>query len=94
MNTILILLLLFIAYIFYINTIENYTDEQTTYAKKIFIFLSSSNKSYIDYLTFLNDEKIPKPKLFSIDVYNKFKNAIKTGTLTFDNLNLIYDERI
>lgn len=93
MNTLLILVLLFIAYLFYTGTFENFTpsDSQKENANKIFTFLSSSDRTYINYLTFLNDEKIPAPKLFNVDVYNTLKNGIKTGTITLDNLNIIYD---
>jgi len=93
MNTLLIFILLFIAYLFYTGTFENFTptDTQREDAQKIFTFLSSSDRTYVNYLTFLNDEKIPAVKLFSTDVYNKLKDSIKADTLTLDNLNLIYD---
>ena len=91
MNLLLILIILFITYILYKNNFEHYTDDQTTYAKKIFTFLNSSDKTYIKYLTFLNSEKIPEPKLFNTEVYNNLNDSIKTNRLTLDNLDIIYE---
>jgi len=93
MNILLIVILFFIAYFFYTNTFENFTptDLQKENANRIFTFLSSSDKTYINYLTFLNDEKIPQPDFFSTDMYNKLKNAIKNNTLTLNNLSTIYN---
>ena len=93
MNILLISVLIFIAYMFYTSSFEYFTptDIQKENSIKIFTFLNSNDKSYINYLTYLNDQKIPAPKLFTSDVYNKFKNNIKTGTITLDNLDLIYN---
>lgn len=88
----LIGILILIAYLYYIGTFtfENFTETQKTHAEKIFTFLNS-NRTYIDYLTFLNDQKIPEPTLFNTNVYNKLNAAIKNKTLTVDNLNIIYE---
>lgn len=93
MNTFVILMLLLIVYFFYTNTFENFTatDLQKQYAYKIFTFLSSSDKTYVSYLTFLSDEKILQTNFFNTDMYNKLNNAIKNKTLTLDNLNIIYN---
>jgi len=90
----ILIVLLFIAYLFYSGTFENFTptDSQKENANKIFTFLSSSDRTYVNYLTFLNDEKIPVPKLFNTNVYNTLKDSIKSRTLTLDNLNIIYDQ--
>lgn len=93
MNILLISVLIFIAYMFYTNNFEYFTptDIQKENATKIFTFLNSNDKSYINYLTYLNDQKIPVPKLFNTDVYNNLNSSIKIGTVTLDNLDLIYN---
>lgn len=93
MNIFLILTLLVIIYTLYTNKLENFipTDLQKSHADKIFTFLNSSNRTYINYLTFLNDQNIPEPKLFNTDVYNSLNNAIQNKTLTLDNLDIIYN---
>jgi hypothetical protein len=93
MNILLVLILIFIAYLFYTGTFEKFTPTETqkNHAEKIFTFLNSANRTYINYLTFLNDEHIPEPSLFNTNVYNKVNDAIKNKTLTLDNLNIIYD---
>lgn len=93
MNIFLILTLLVIIYTLYTNKLENFipTDLQKSHADKIFTFLNSSNRTYINYLTFLNDQNIPEPTLFNTDVYNSLNNAIQNKTLTLDNLDIIYN---
>lgn len=89
MNFVLVLLLIFIAYTFY-TSFEKLSNTPTeTFATKLVNLLQSSNNSYVNYLTFLNDQKTPHVKLFSTDVYNNFMNGIKEGTLTVDKLDLI-----
>jgi hypothetical protein len=89
---ILLLIVFYMVYMFYTNRNEHFTpsDIEKENASKILEFLKS-DVSYVSYLTFINDEKIPYVGLLDSNIYNTLNNAIKDNTLTSDNLNLIYN---